>query len=198
MKTIFCIVMLTIVYVVSMTKFTDYQNYVNASLMADLENQFNGSFEFNNNYFGSGSFDIDDEYILTVSFLGQVSSKKEIQVYYGSTFEQALQLAGGLLSNADTRAINLSYIIEEDATFYIPSMSGENKVSINKGSLEELDSLPSIGQITSNKIIDYRSINGPFKCIEEIKKVAGIGSGTFDKIKDYIILWKNIYLIYLF
>jgi len=193
MKTIFCIVMLTIVYVVSMTKFTDYQNYVNASLMADLENQFNGSFEFNNNYFGSGNFDIDDEYILTVSFLGQVSSKKEIQVYYGSTFEQALQLAGGLLSNADTRAINLSYIIEEDATFYIPSMSRENKVSINKGSLEELDSLPSIGQITSNKIIDYRSINGPFKCIEEIKKVAGIGSGTFDKIKDYIILWKNIY-----
>jgi len=188
MKTIFCIVMLTIVYVVSMTKFTDYQNYVNASLMADLENQFNGSFEFNNNYFGSGNFDIDDEYILTVSFLGQVSSKKEIQVYYGSTFEQALQLAGGLLSNADTRAINLSYIIEEDATFYIPSMSRENKVSINKGSLEELDSLPSIGQITSNKIIDYRSINGPFKCIEEIKKVAGIGSGTFDKIKDYIIL----------
>lgn len=187
MKTILVIVLLTVVYVVGMTKFTDDQEYLNASRLAALENQYNMSFNFGDNYFDNDE-EFEDETLLTVSFDGQVSKKIDVSVSYGATLEMALQLAGGLLSSADTRAVNLSYVIEEDRSFYIPRTSSETKISLNKGTYEELNSLPAIGQVTSNKIISYREANGDFMCIEDIKKVSGIGASTFEKIKDLIIL----------
>lgn len=187
MKTIFLIVLLTVVYVVGMTKFTDNQDYLNASRLAALEHQYDMSFNFSEDYFEEGEFE-DNAYVLKVSFKGEVKKETEVNVPYGTSLSYALELAGGLLSSADTNAINLSYIIEEDRTFYIPKVSNETKVSINKATAEELDNLPAIGSVTSNKIIAYREINGFFKSIEDIKKVSGIGETTFEKIKDLIIL----------
>lgn len=59
-------------------------------------------------------------------------------------------------------------------------------ININTASLEELDSLPGIGDDKAQAIIDYRNINGDFLVIEDIMNVSGIKSGTFNKIKDYI------------
>ncbi len=60
------------------------------------------------------------------------------------------------------------------------------KVNINTAGLEELDTLPGIGESTANKIINYRNENGKFKTIEEIKEVSGIGDSKYEKIKDLI------------
>lgn len=62
------------------------------------------------------------------------------------------------------------------------------KIKINSASLEELDSLPEIGPVYAQRIIDYRNANGGFKSIEEIQEVKGIGPKTFEKIKDLIEL----------
>jgi competence protein ComEA len=59
-------------------------------------------------------------------------------------------------------------------------------ININTASLEELDSLPDIGPVTAQKIIEYRQANGPFTQIEDILKVTGIGPAKFEKIKDKI------------
>lgn len=187
MKTIFLIVLLTVVYVVGMTKFTDNQDYLNASRLAALENQYNMSFDFDDEYFEEEGSE-EDDYILNIYLTGEVKKETEVKVAYGSTLAMALDLAGGLLSSADMNAINLSYIIEEERSFYIPKTSTETKVSINKGTVEELDSLPAIGSVTSNKIIAYREANGYFMSIEDIKNVSGIGNTTFEKIKDLITL----------
>jgi len=64
--------------------------------------------------------------------------------------------------------------------------SGEDLVNINTASLEELDTLPGIGETTAQKIIDYRDENGPFSTIEDIMEVPSIGPGTFDDIQDLI------------
>ncbi|MCK4388321.1 MAG: helix-hairpin-helix domain-containing protein, partial [Dehalococcoidia bacterium] len=49
-----------------------------------------------------------------------------------------------------------------------------------------LETLPGIGEVLAQRIVDYRSENGPFKRIEDLLKVSGIGEATFEKIKDYI------------
>jgi len=64
----------------------------------------------------------------------------------------------------------------------------EEKININTASKEELITLPGIGEILAGRIIDCRNTYGPFKSIEEIMKIKGIGEGTFDKIKDKIVI----------
>jgi len=59
-------------------------------------------------------------------------------------------------------------------------------ININTATLEELDTLPGIGPVKAQAIIDYRDANGPFAIIEDIMNVSGIGQATFDNIKDFI------------
>ena len=60
------------------------------------------------------------------------------------------------------------------------------KVNINTATLEELDTLPGIGPAIAQRIIDYRTANGPFQTIEDVMNVRGIGQATFDSIKGLI------------
>lgn len=62
----------------------------------------------------------------------------------------------------------------------------QEKVSINNASLEQLMTLDGIGESKAKAIIEYREMNGPFKTIEDIKNVSGIGESAFEKIKDNI------------
>lgn len=59
-------------------------------------------------------------------------------------------------------------------------------VNINTATQEELDALKGIGPVKAKAIVDYRSKNGSFKSVEDIKKVKGIGDKTFDAIKGDI------------
>ena len=59
-------------------------------------------------------------------------------------------------------------------------------VNINTATKEELDALPGIGPVKAQAIVDYRTKNGPFKSVDDVKKVKGIGDATFGKIKGDI------------
>lgn len=62
-----------------------------------------------------------------------------------------------------------------------------NLLNINTATAEELaDTLPRVGKNTAALIVSYREKNGPFKKIEDIKNVKGIGDKTFEKMKDLI------------
>lgn len=63
----------------------------------------------------------------------------------------------------------------------------QNLLNINTATAEELaDTLPRVGKSTAALIVSYREKNGPFKNIEDIKNVKGIGDKTFEKMKDLI------------
>src|SRR5260221_7271201 len=57
-------------------------------------------------------------------------------------------------------------------------------VNVNAAPKEELDGLPGIGPVKAQAIVDYRKANGPFKSIDELKKVNGIGDATLKKMKE--------------
>ena len=58
-------------------------------------------------------------------------------------------------------------------------------VNINTASKKELDALPGIGETLAQRIIDYRSANGPFSTVDDLTKVKGIGAKTLEKLKPY-------------
>jgi len=60
------------------------------------------------------------------------------------------------------------------------------KIDINRAELWLLESLPGIGETLAERIVDYRSANGPFHRIEDLLKVSGIGEATFENMKDFI------------
>lgn len=62
-------------------------------------------------------------------------------------------------------------------------------VNINTADLTQLDTLPGIGPALAGRIIQYRETYGPFKSIEEIKNVSGIGDKNFENLKDRITVY---------
>lgn len=69
---------------------------------------------------------------------------------------------------------------------FFPILALAALININTADSVELDKIPEVGPATAAKIIAYREANGPFKTIEEIKNVSGIGDATFLKMKDFI------------
>lgn len=63
-------------------------------------------------------------------------------------------------------------------------------VDINTADQEELESLPGIGTVKAQAILDYRSSHGPFDSIEDLLKVEGIGEKLLEEIRDYITISK--------
>lgn len=131
-----------------------------------------------------------------VDIKGEVNNPGVYKVTSDYRLFQVVNLAGGLTTNADTLAINLSQKIRDELAIYVPSFEDEYErivvvdvdeglVNINTASLAELDTLPGVGPSTAQAIIDYRTETS-FSVIEDITNVPGIGEATYEDIKNSI------------
>jgi comEA protein len=127
--------------------------------------------------------------MITVLLTGEVQIPGSYLVYKTTTIAQLIALAGGVTTLADMSKIDGSKTIGLVTSIHIPSLSGSGVtplININRANVEELATLPGIGYIIGQRIIDYRSENGPFDSIEEIKNVSGIKEAVYEKIKGLI------------
>jgi competence protein ComEA len=64
--------------------------------------------------------------------------------------------------------------------------SGNAQVNINTATVQELQLLPRVGPALAQRIVDFRSANGPFKAPEELTRVKGIGEKSFSGLAPYV------------
>jgi competence protein ComEA len=109
----------------------------------------------------------------------------------------AIEAAGGPTAAGDANALNLAEKVKDGQKLTVPDRSasaqtanqnaaGTATVNINTASKEALMTLPGIGEVLAQNIIDYRTKNGPFSSAEEIKEVNRIGDKLYEQLKDRI------------
>jgi competence protein ComEA len=115
-----------------------------------------------------------------------------------SRIYQALALAGGLTDEAAENAVNQAELLTDGEMIEIPTADelseqqaqakeqSDGLVNINTADLEELKTLPGIGDSRARSIIAYRESHGAFTDIQEVKNIDGIGDGTFAKLEGCI------------
>jgi len=70
--------------------------------------------------------------------------------------------------------------------FHPEDPAAQQKIDLNTAPAEVLETLPGIGPVRAQSIIEFRKEHGAFTSIEQIKEVPGIGEGIFEQIKDLI------------
>ncbi len=140
---------------------------------------------------------------ITVSISGEVMKNYPNGGTYvlpiDSVLSDLILAAGGATTNADPKAYDGDFLLENKMSFYIaPLYDNTNtcstepiaKVNINTADKAKLMEVSSIGSTVAQAIIAYRQSNGRFRRIEELKNVSGIGNATFEKIKNFVQIFE--------
>jgi competence protein ComEA len=144
-----------------------------------------------------------DSSSIVVCINGEVKAPGVYELKSGSRLRDLIKSAGGLNADAEISKLNMAKKLKDEDLIFIDKVnivngvkigttsslgkiSSTSKININIATKEELDTLPGIGAITAQSIIDYREKNGDFSTIEDIKKVGRIGDKTLEKFKDRI------------
>lgn len=141
---------------------------------------------------------------LKVHVSGAVARPGVYELAAGARVEEALRMAGPL-PEAEVHALNLAASLADGQKIVVPKKGeavetptwgspaggavARGKININSASAAELETLPGIGPTLAQRIVTYREEHGPFRSVEDIKNVPGIGEGRFGQIKDLITVY---------
>jgi competence protein ComEA len=124
----------------------------------------------------------------------------------GARIEDAIQQAGGPLPKADLGALNLAQVVIDGQQIAVPR-KGEvvepvtagttggtststpapgQMISLNSADEPTLETIPGVGPVTAQKIIDYRTTKGGFDSVEQLLDIDGIGPATLENIRPYV------------
>lgn len=140
------------------------------------------------------SEEVETSGYIFVDIDGAVKNPGVYQLETGDRVNDAIIMAGGLTEHASTKNLNKARKLSDGEKIYIPtedeiesSSNSSGLININTASISDLMSLPGIGEVYAQRIIDYRSTK-LFGSVEEIKNIQGVGEKTFEKIKDLITI----------
>jgi len=127
-----------------------------------------------------------------------------VSIAAGGRVQDAIDAAGGTLDGADLERVNMAAVLHDGDQVDVPTIGqaaaadatsdvvlatppGGAKVYINTATLDQLQTLPGVGPTTAQNIIDYRTAKGPFKSLDDLDQVSGIGPGLLEKIKLLVV-----------
>lgn len=160
---------------------------------------------------GSGTRESGPVSMVVVHVAGAVAKPGVVRIEQGSRIEDAIAAAGGATPEADANRLNLALVVEDGQKIHVPlqgepvaavpdgpepaASSGDGsgshtaaagtpggKVNLNTADAAALDTLPKVGPVLAQRIVDWRKEHGPFKSVEELDAVDGVGPKMLDAL----------------
>ena len=126
---------------------------------------------------------------LVVSVAGTVVTPGLVRLPAGSRVDDALRAAGGLSPGADPGLLNLARKLVDGEQVLVgvgppPAAAGSGgeaggQLDLNAATAEDLDALPGIGPVLAERVVDWRTENGPFRSVDQLREVPGIGEAKY-------------------
>lgn len=145
---------------------------------------------------------------LVVSVVGRVARPGLIRLPDGARVADALDAVGGALPDTDLVGLNLARRLTDGEQVLVgvapppgqpvdgaglngsASLNGSagssSMVDLNSATLEQLDSLPGVGPVTAQRILDWRAAHGRFRSVDQLREVSGIGEARFAQLKELV------------
>lgn len=136
------------------------------------------------------------ELMVLVHVVGAVEEPGVVSLPENSRVHDALALAGGAQEDAELGGVNLARIVYDGEQIIVPrvgepvvasSGEGSGPISLSRADQETLETLPRIGPATAERIIAWRDKNGPFRSVEDLLAVSGIGPATLEGLAEHVV-----------
>ncbi|MFC6090651.1 ComEA family DNA-binding protein [Saccharothrix lopnurensis] len=131
---------------------------------------------------------------LVVNVVGQVPTPGLVTVPSGARVADAVRAAGGPNPGADLTALNLARRVTDGEQIAVgvpvpqPADAASQPLNLNAATKEQLDTLPGVGPVTAQRIVDRRQKQGPFTSLEQLGEIEGIGDAKLAKLGELVRL----------
>lgn len=139
--------------------------------------------------------------MLVVAVAGRVRHPGLVHVPPGARVADVLDAAGGVLPGTDVAFLNLARKVSDGELVVVgvtpppgagggsatdPGAGGAGVVNLNTATMDQLQTLPGVGPVLAQRILDYRQAHGGFRSVSELRQVSGIGDARFAQLKDLV------------
>jgi competence protein ComEA len=143
--------------------------------------------------------------VIVVNVAGWVRNPGVFEFHQGDRVIDALKAAGGPKKGAALESLNLAALLTDaqqvlvpkkgEGGVVVPGMSSPGststgvagaKINVNTATEPELETLPGVGPVLAQRIIDYRTDHGPFATVDALDDVSGIGPATLADLLDLV------------
>lgn len=136
--------------------------------------------------------------------VGQIAHPGVITVSSDARVQDVVKAAGGLLADADLTRVNLARHVQDGEQIVIPRPGQEvttapgpassaagtgtsaSPVDLNAADASALDALPGVGPVLATRIVQYRENNGPFRSVDQLDEVSGIGAKLMEQLRPLV------------
>ena len=126
---------------------------------------------------------------IVVHVTGEVINPGIVTLPAGSRVIDAITAAGGFTKNITDLNLNLAAHIEDGQLIYVGqenNQSTDTRINLNTATLNDLETLPGVGPVMAQRILQWREINNRFSSIEELQEIEGIGPKLFSRLRDLV------------